>query len=102
MSNLAGSIVGLYGTIKFIMNLLEGKYEDYMKNRKHTLSLKEIQRRRIEIIEKNMSILPMDLKNETSQQTARELYYPSSSSIDTSIQYKDFYMNAIKPYNYIN
>lgn len=103
MSNLAGSIVGLYGTIRFIMNLVEEKYESYMKNRKHTLSLKEIQQRRIEIIEKNILKPRMDLNNESPQVTSRELYHPSTSSIDIdkSIQYTDFYINTIKPYNHI-
>jgi hypothetical protein len=100
MSNLAGSIVGLLGTIMFLMNLLEGRYEHYMKDRKHNLSLREIQQSRTEIIEKNKFGPEMNLDNETPQVTSRDLC-PNTSSIDIgiSVNYNSFYMNTIKPYS---
>ena len=101
MSNLAGSIVGLLGTIRFLMNLLEARYEKYMQDRKDDLNLRQIIQRRIEIIEKNLSSSEMNLYDQTSRATDKRRSQAtdrrlcgniSSIDIDTSIQYNSYYM----------
>lgn len=53
LSNLAGSIVGLLGTIGFFMNVIEDKYENYLRNRIHKRSLKQLAKDRIVMIDKH-------------------------------------------------
>lgn len=41
-SNLAGSVLGIMSLIGFIMNMIEPKYEDYMRTRRNRRTIKEI------------------------------------------------------------
>lgn len=41
-SNLAGSVLGIMSLIGFIMNMIEPRYEDYMRTRRNRRTIKEI------------------------------------------------------------
>ena len=85
LSNLAGSIIGLLGTIGFLMNQFEGYYESYLANRKDSLNFKELKKRRIEIIDKNLYICETrDFKIENPQVSSRELISYTDLSIKTN------------------
>lgn len=85
LSNLAGSILGILGTVGFVMNLIEDKYEIYLKNKKQIKNFKSLKRGRIEILEKNMNTKEKsENKLEPPQDTCRDLI----SSTD--------YINAIE------
>lgn len=65
-SNLAGSILGVLGSIGFILNIIEKYYEFYMKNRITALSLKHLIQSNYSLSEKNFATLPIIEKAQTN------------------------------------
>lgn len=53
LSNLAGSILGILGTIGFLMNLVEEKYENYIRKRKKIRNYRKVCMNHKQIFEKN-------------------------------------------------
>lgn len=96
LSNLAGSVIGLLGTIGFFMNQFEGNYEIYVKSRKHNLTLDQIKKHRIEIIDQNLFMYETsDPKLESPQVSSRVLITSEDLSITTNnIPYCSKYHNT--------
>jgi hypothetical protein len=55
-SNLAGSVLGIIGTIGLIMNLIEEKYEGYYAKYKYKLNTGQIFANRLAILNKNFNL----------------------------------------------
>lgn len=93
-SNLAGSIIGLLGMIGVFMNIIEEKYDHYLKFRVHRRSLKELENTRNELIEKNLFTFSVpNAFNASAQATSRELLssVEISSTVDNFPNYNSFF-----------
>ena len=89
MSSLAGSVLGLLGMLRFIMNFIEEKYEIYLENRNRRRSLKELSNNRIEIIDKNLFIFEKKHKPplESCQCTSREILSTTEFNLEFGIHH---------------
>jgi hypothetical protein len=82
-SNLAGSILGLLGTIGFVMSIIEGKYEDVKSKRNKRLYIHDIINRSETIHEINFGTsIAIDQEPSKFIECTHEINFGTSIAID--------------------